>query len=221
MRLLQKYNKRRAIAVISNICGRVPLLVIGLLPLLFSKGTSIEVLIFLLFFYYFFGSVAGANWNSWMKDLVPEKKLGTYFSQRTRLTQTTNVVLSLLIALSLDYIKRTHPQLQLTTYSIMFICGGIIGLISVYLLSKTPEPASFLPKENMLKLFKRPLMDKNYRKLLIFNSFWSFSLNIATPFFTVFYVENAEYAPFLYYCFRNNGPGGRYFCNQDLGETFG
>lgn len=189
IRLLQKYNNRRAIAVISNICARLPLLVIGLLPLLFSKGTSIEVLIFLLFFYYFFGSVAGANWNSWMKDLVPEKKLGTYFSQRTRLTQTTNVVLSLLIALSLDYIKRTHPQLQLTTYSIMFICGGIIGLISVYLLSKTPEPASFLPKENMLKLFKRPLMDKNYRKLLIFNSFWSFSLNIATPFFTVFMLK--------------------------------
>ena len=189
IRLLQKYNNRRAIAVICSICARLPLLVIGLLPLIFSKGTSIEVLIFLLFFYYFFGSVAGANWNSWMKDLVPERKLGTYFSTRTRLTQTMNVVLSLLIALSLDYIKRVHPALELKTYAIMFIGGGIIGLFSVWLLSKTPEPVSYLPKENMLKLFKRPLKDKNYRKLLIFNSFWSFSLNIATPFFTVFMLK--------------------------------
>ena len=189
IRLLQKYNNRRAIVVVCTICARIPLLVIGLLPLVFSKGTSIPVLIFLLFFYYFFGSVSGANWNSWMKDLVPEKKLGTYFSHRTRLTQTLNVVLSPLIALSLDYIKRVHPAIQLPAYSIMFIVGGLIGLSAAYLLSRTPEPVSYLPKGNMFKLFKKPLTDKNYRKLLFFNSFWSFSLNIATPFFTVFMLK--------------------------------
>jgi hypothetical protein len=86
VKLLQKYNNRRIISVISNVFARLPLLIIGVLPLIFTKSTSIEVLIFLLFFHYFFGSVAGANWNSWMKDLVPEKKLGSYFSQRTRLT---------------------------------------------------------------------------------------------------------------------------------------
>jgi MFS family permease len=187
--LLQKYNNRRGIAVICNIAARVPLLVIGLLPLIFSKSTSIGVLIFLLFFYYFFGSIAGANWNSWMKDLVPEQKLGTYFSKRTRLTQTLNVVLSLTVALSLDYIKRVNPGAELVTYAFMFIGGGIIGLISVWLLSKTPEPASYLPKDNILKLLRKPLLDKNYRKLLIFNSFWSFALSIATPFFTVYMLK--------------------------------
>jgi MFS family permease len=187
--LLQKYNNRRAIAVICNLCARIPLLVIGILPLLFSKGTTIQVLIFLLFFFYFFGSVAGANWNSWMKDLVPEKKLGTYFSKRTRLTQTLNVVLSLIIALSLDYVKKVHPEMEITTYALMFIGGGLAGLCGVWFLSKTPEPATYLPKENIFKLFKIPFRDKNYRKLLFFNSFWSFSLNIATPFFTVYMMK--------------------------------
>jgi MFS family permease len=192
IRLLQKYNNRRAIVVVCTLCARIPLLVIGLLPLLFSKGTSIQVLIFLLFFYYFFGSVSGANWNSWMKDLVPEKKLGSYFSQRTRLTQTLNVVLSLVIALTLDYIKKVNPQIQLTAYSLMFIVGGLIGLTAAWLLARTPEPASYLPKGNIFKLFKKPLLDKNYRKLLFFNSFWSFSLNIATPFFTVFMLKTLD-----------------------------
>lgn len=187
--LLQKYNNRRAIAVICNMCARIPLLVIGMLPLLFSKGTSIQVLIFLLFFYYFFGSVAGANWNSWMKDLVPEKKLGSYFSKRTRLTQTLNVILSLLIAVGLDYIKKVRPDMEIKAYAFMFIGGALIGLTGVWLLSKTPEPKTFLPKENILKLFKVPLKDRNYRKLLFFNSFWSFSLNIATPFFTVYMMK--------------------------------
>jgi MFS family permease len=187
--LLQKYNNRRGIAVICNMCARIPLLVIGILPLLFSKGTSIQVLIYLLFFYYFFGSVAGANWNSWMKDLVPEKKLGSYFSKRTRLTQTLNVVLSLVLAVSLDYVKKAHPEMVLVTYALMFVCGSVIGLAGVWLLSKTPEPATCLPKDNILKLFKIPLRDKNFRKLLLFNSFWSFSLNIATPFFTVYMMK--------------------------------
>lgn len=192
IRLLQKYNNRRAIVVICSICARIPLLVIGLLPLVFSKSTSVPVLIFFLFFHYFFGSVAGANWNSWMKDLVPENKLGTYFSLRTRLTQTLNVILSLVLAITLDYIKRVYPHVELTTYAYMFIGGGIAGLSGVWLLSKTPEPATYLPKENLLKLFKKPLADKNYRKLLLFNSFWSFSLNIATPFFTVYMMKALE-----------------------------
>jgi MFS family permease len=188
--LVQQYNNRRAVAVFSNVFARFPLLVIGCLPLLFTSGTSIRVLIFLLFFHYFFGSIAGAGWNSWMKDLVPEEKLGSYFSHRTRLTQTLNVVLSLLLALTLDHIKKYYPHQELMAYSIMFICGGVLGILGTYILSRTPEPKSYLPKENLLKLFKKPLRDKNFRRLLFFNSFWSFALNLATPFFTVYMMNS-------------------------------
>ncbi|MGN6163413.1 MAG: MFS transporter [Flavisolibacter sp.] len=195
--LVQKYNNRRAIAVIANGFARFPLLVIGLLPFIFTTGTSIQVLIFLLFFHYFFGSVAGASWNSWMKDLVPENKLGTYFSHRSRLTQTLNVVLSLLLALVLDYVKKYYPASELITYSFMFIAGGLFGVLGTYILSRTSEPQSYLAKENLLKLFRKPVKDHNFRKLLVFNSFWSFALNLATPFFTV-YMMNTIGLPLSY-----------------------
>ena len=55
VRLLQRFNNRRAIAVFSNICARLPLLVIGILPLFFSKGTSIQVLIFLFSLFLWIG----------------------------------------------------------------------------------------------------------------------------------------------------------------------
>jgi MFS family permease len=201
IRLLQKYNNRRAIAVLCNGFARFPLLIIGLLPLLFTTGTSIQVVIFLLFFHYLFGSVAGASWNSWMKDLVPEKKLGSYFSHRTRLTQTLNVFLSLTLALVLDYVKRVNPAMELSTYGYMFIGGGILGLLGTWILSKTPEPVSNLPKENLFRLFKKPLVDKNFRNLLFFNSFWSFALNVATPFFTVYMMKNLDLALSYIICF--------------------
>ncbi|HEU4632917.1 MAG TPA: MFS transporter [Flavisolibacter sp.] len=187
--LVQKYNNRRAVAVLSNLFARFPLLIIGLLPFLFTTGTSIQVLIYLLFFHYFFGSIAGASWNSWMKDLVPESKLGTYFSHRSRLTQTLNVVLSLVLALALDYVKRVAPEKELIAYAIMFLGGGLFGLLGTYILSRTPEPRSYLAQENLLKLFGKPLKDRNFRNLLVFNSFWSFALNLATPFFSVYMMK--------------------------------
>ncbi|MGX5689575.1 MFS transporter [Arcticibacter tournemirensis] len=187
--LVQKFASRRVIAVVSNLFARFPLVVIGLLPLLFTGGTSVKVLIFLLFFHYYLGSIAGASWNSWMKDLIPSKQLGTYFSHRSRLTQSLSVILSLLIALSLDYIKLHYPQYEMIAYSVMFLIGGCFGMLSVYLLAKTPEPASLLINENIAKLLERPLKDKNFRSLLKFNGLWAFSLNLATPFFSVYMLK--------------------------------
>jgi MFS family permease len=184
--LVQKYNNRKAISVIGNFFARLPLVLIGVLPFLFTKETSLKVLIFLLFFHYLFGSIAGASWNSWMKDLIPERVLGSYFSHRSRLTQIFNVTLSLLLALGLDYIKVNYPDYEMVAYSYMFLMGGLMGLSGVYALYKTPEPKSFLPKENLASLFSRPLKEKNFRKLLVFNSLWLFSVNLATPFFSVY-----------------------------------
>ena len=187
--LVKKYNNRRAVAVICAIFARSPLLVIGSLPLLFSSATTIQVLLFFLFFYYFFGSIAGPAWNSWMKDLVPEKMLGTYFSHRSRLTQILNVIMSLSIAFMLDFVKKHHTDAVLITYACMFIAGGLSGLCGAYFLSRTPEPQSYHANENVFKLFRKPLGNPNFRNLLIFNSAWVFALNIATPFFSVYMMK--------------------------------
>jgi MFS family permease len=187
--LVQRFKNRRAISVVCSLLARIPLLIVGILPLIFSAATSIQVLIFFLFFHYMFGSIAGASWNSWMKDLVPEQKLGAFFSNRSRLTQTLNVLVSLVLALILDYVKGHYPSSELTVYTIMFIGGGLLGLGGVYILSRTPEPVSNLNAENLGALFIRPLKDKNFRRLLVFNSTWSFALNLATPFFTVYMMK--------------------------------
>ncbi|HYK75481.1 MAG TPA: MFS transporter [Daejeonella sp.] len=187
--LVRRFNNRRAVSVIGNFMARFPLLVIGILPLMFSAGTTVQVLIFTLFFHYFFGSVAGASWNSWMKDLVPENRLGSYFSHRSRLTQILSVALSLLLAALLDYVKLHYPEKEIVAYAIMFLVGGALGMLGLWALAKTPEPKSYLTNENFIKLFKKPLKDINFRNLLIFHSFWAFSLNLATPFFSVYMLK--------------------------------
>lgn len=192
--LVKRYNNRRAISVLFSILGRIPILVIGAIALFFPNSISVQFIILFLFFNFFFASMAGLSWNAWMKDLIPEKIMGTYFSRRSGYTQTLNVCMSLITALGIDYIKHHSPNLELDAYGGMFILGGTIGMLGVLLLSKIPEPKSFLGDENVFKLFILPLKDNNFLRLLVFNSFWVFSLSIATPFFTVFLLRHMNYS---------------------------
>jgi MFS family permease len=187
--LVQRYNNRRAISVICNFLARFPLLAIGIIPFIYSAGTSVTVLIFLLFFHYTLGSIAGASWNSWMKDLVPEERLGNYFSYRARLMQIINVVMSILTALAIDYIKARYPQYETVAYPAMFLAGGIAGMLGVWMMGLTPEPKSCMQNGQILKLMRKPLQDENFRKFLLFNCSWAFSLNLATPFFSVYLLK--------------------------------
>jgi len=186
--LVRRYNNRRAVAVYSAYLARIPLMFIAAGILWFSS-VSVESLLFFLFFHYLFGSIAGPSWNSWMKDMVPENMLGNYFSKRSRYTQTLNIVLSLSLALLLDFVKRNSPGDELIVYGWFFLIGGSVGIVGGYLLSRAPEPQSYLTNANIVSLFKVPLQNINFRRLLIFNSAWVFAINIATPFFTVFMMK--------------------------------
>ncbi|RPD42182.1 MFS transporter [Chitinophaga barathri] len=188
--LVRRFNNRRGITVICSLLARLPLIFIGMLPLLMPGIVTIDLIIPILFFYYLSGAVAGASWNSWMKDLVPEKQLGAFFAKRSSLMQSLNVALSLLVALGVDYIRKHYPAFELNLYGYMFIVAGIAGLTGTLALASTPEPKTIFPKENLFVMLSRPLKDPNFRRLLVFNSAWVFAVNIAAPFFTVFMMRS-------------------------------
>lgn len=187
--LIRRYNNRRAVSVICSILARIPLIIIGILPLVFPGDAPVNLLLFFLFFFYLFGSIAGPSWNAWMKDLVPGEMLGVYFSKRGRYAQILNVIMSIMLAVIVDYIRKNFPDYELSTYAVMFILAGVVGLAGAWLLATVPEPMSYLGKENILRMFVKPLRDLNFRRLLVFNSAWLFAVNMATPFFTVFMLK--------------------------------
>jgi MFS family permease len=187
--LVRRFNNRKGVAVLCAIFARLPLILIGVLALIPGSSSSINLLIFFLFFYYLFGSIAGPSWNAWMKDLVPEERLGSYFAKRSSYTQTLNVVLSLALAFVLDKIKSNYPGAELNTYATLFIIGGLIGIGGAIVLSNVAEPRSVMSKQNIFKMFQKPFKDGNFQRLMFFNSAWTFAINLATPFFTVFMMK--------------------------------
>ncbi|MDB4920744.1 MFS transporter [Mucilaginibacter sp.] len=190
--LVRKFNNRRVITALFNLLARLPILTIGAIPFLFTGGTTIEVLFLLLFFQHIFGDIAGASWNSWIKDLVPAGQMGAFFSRRTRMSQTLNVTLSLATALCIDYVKAHDPKAEIIMYHLMFLAGGGLGLLSVVFLLGTPEPKARRINDKLLTLFAMPLKNVNFKNLLIFNSFWAFALNLATPFFAVYMLKTVK-----------------------------
>lgn len=188
--LVRQFNNRRAITVICSWLARFPLVLVGLVPILAPGFLTLELLIPVLFFYYLSGAIAGASWNSWMKDLIPDNRLGAFFGRRSALMQSLNVVLSLLLALGLDFVKDFYPGLELQSYGLMFVLAGVSGLIGSSMLAATPEPKKILPRENLFVMLRRPLRDPNFKRLLIFNSAWVFAVNIASPFFNVFMMKS-------------------------------
>ena len=187
--LVRKYQNRKLITVFSSALARGPLLLVSILPFLFSPQISLVFLIIFLFFHYLFGSVSGCSWNSWMKDLVPDNMLGRYFSNRSRMIQILSVSLSFLIAFVLDYVKVHNPTWEVKTYSVMFAVGGVLGLLGVLLLAKTPEPEMEAMQSNLFRLFRKPLKDINFRNMIIFNTSWAFAIGLAAPFFSVYLLK--------------------------------
>ncbi len=137
--LVRKYKNRRAISVTCSLLARIPLVLVGALPLIIPSLSGIQMFIFFLCFYYFFASVSGPSWNSWMKDLIPENKLGTFFSRRTMMSQIVNVILSIVLAILIDYTKRYFPGTEQQVYAYMFITAGVVGIIGTLFLYQPPN----------------------------------------------------------------------------------
>ena len=189
--IVEKMRNRRFITVVAASLSRICWLVIALAPFIFGVKAGIAILLLLLTAVSAFGAIGGCSWNSWMRDLIPEKILGSFFSKRMRIGTIVGVVLSILAAVYLDAWKKYMPDHELAGYSILFVIGCITGMIGVYYLAKTPEPMMPRVDEHprILRLLALPFKDENFRMLIAFMCSWNFAVNLAGPFFMVYMLK--------------------------------
>jgi hypothetical protein len=83
--LVEKVRNRRLITVLAAAISRIFWLIIALTPFLFPVGSGKFFLILFLMFHAGFGAISSSSWNSWMRDLIPQKQLGSFFSRRLAL----------------------------------------------------------------------------------------------------------------------------------------
>jgi MFS family permease len=186
--LVEKIRNRRAISVYGSMVSRFSWLFIAFIPFLFSKEAGLIFLIVAILTNSIFSAVSNCSWNSWMRDLVPQDRLGTLFSKRMMASTGIGIVLSLAAGFYIDFWKKPFAGHELYGYSILFFFGFLSGMFGVHFLSKTPEPR-MEPLEKMPHFFKliiEPFGDINFKNLVMFSGSWNFAVNLAAPFFTVY-----------------------------------
>ncbi len=187
--LVQKVPRRRAIVFFAAGVSRLLWVLILLIPLLFVDR-GVTFLMQWLFVAALAGAAAGPAWNSLIRDVVPQSKMGRLFSTRMVLGTVFALGFTLLGGFFVDSWKAWFPENPLAAYSILFAIGLVFGLAGLLAILKLPEPR--MPtqeRQPLYNLLVKPVRDRNFQGLLKYIAFWNFAINLAGPFFIVYLLE--------------------------------
>ncbi|MHA1506808.1 MAG: MFS transporter [Candidatus Asgardarchaeia archaeon] len=197
--IVEKYKVRKAISFYASLTSRLSWFLISLIPFLFPESYRFTILILAIILNTSFNAISNCSWNSWMHDLIPQKRLGTFFSKRIRLANVVSIPVLILSGFLIDFMRSNSLNYEYYAYSTLFLLGFLSGIIGVYFISKIPEPPMNSLEDNVgfNKLLSKPLEDENFRRLAIFLSSWNFAVNLAAPFFTVYMFKALNLDMFL------------------------
>ena len=169
---------------------------IALLPFLFSRESGPAVLFWALFSNAGFAAISSAAWNPWMRDLVPQDRLGSFFGRRMSLAIAVGIAVSLAAGWYLDAWSKWFPGREVYGYSPIYFGGFLAGIVAVYFLFTIPEPKmeATAARPNLLKLLAEPFHDANFKRLVFFLGSWNFAVNLAAPFFTVYMLRRLGFS---------------------------
>lgn len=186
---LVNLGKRRRVVVAMLVLGRLVWIVPAAAPFFVPPPYRIPLLLACMLVFFGCNSIAGCAWNSWMRDLIPERVMGAYFARRFAIATGVGALLSIFAGVGVDLYGDTFGS-PLGAYSILFLLAGLAGMVGTVFLMQTKEPAmERVSGVSMITALREPFHDANYRKLLVFLGWWSIAVNIAAPFFTVYMLK--------------------------------
>ncbi|MFC1920123.1 MFS transporter [Chloroflexota bacterium] len=190
--LVEHTRRRKLIALLSWLPAQLCWFAIALIPFFLPvpSTAAISILLGILAFRGILVAISNSAFNSWMRDLVPQAILGRFFSKRMAYATLSAVIFSLGAAFFIDYWQNSLTAENGVfgyTYAILF--GAVfLGLASPVFMALMPEPLMQSvtgPQPPLKQRLMAPLRDPNFRRLLQFLFYWSFSSNLAIPFFAV------------------------------------
>ncbi|MGE9291683.1 MAG: MFS transporter [Puniceicoccales bacterium] len=190
--VVEKLRNRKALVVLPTLIGRFSWLFIPFIPYLLPPEYWSGALFSLIVFYFGISAVAGCAFNSWMRDLIPQKEFGNFFGKRLSIASLAGAVATLAAGWSVTPLLEWSGD-PFLPFSLFFLIGGLIGIGGTQFTNKVPEPrpepAELAP---FLSLLFEPIRSKGFRQLLIFTVFWSFAANMAGAFFGVYMLRRLE-----------------------------
>jgi MFS family permease len=190
VKLVERWRRRKLISVAGVFTARLALPIYAAVPFIPEPRVAAAVLLGAAFLHYGLNAASACSWNSWIRDLIPPDRLGHFSSRRGVYGTIVSAAATVAAAIALGRAQGSHAIGNLI-FSGLYIAGFIFGLISTTALAQVPEPvmAAESVSAPLHRLLLEPLRQPNFRKLLRYVASWQFAVNLATPFFTVYFVR--------------------------------
>jgi MFS family permease len=150
-------------------------------------------------------AMGSASWMSWLAALVPAKLRGRYYSVRSIVSNVTGL-LCLPIA---SFIISNWQGGSITGYGLVLGVGILAGVASLtcqhFMIDINPQKYQTAcqieyqaeqekehghHKTNLFNNLIAPFQDRNLIIFLIYVALWGFAVNLSTPFFNLYMLEN-------------------------------
>lgn len=147
-------------------------------------------------------ALGSSSWVSWMAALVPHRLRGRYFGFRNSAGSLTNLLSAPLLA----FVVSAWPSGPIHGYGVVLFLGVVLGIVSLgfqfFMVDVNPQHPvqsvfSKSKPENPNKgdEGKRPvniLKDLNFMIFLLYFGVWTFAVNLSTPFFNLYLLDNLK-----------------------------
>lgn len=160
-------------------------------------GTSQHIVVLLTLALVFISNVlaalGGASWMSWMAALVPPRLRGRYYSMRN----IVGNLASLVCLPAASFVVSNWQGSELAGYGIVLSIGIVAGLVSLgcqhFMIDVNPQTYITLQQQQNESLFTdltAVFQDPNLVIFLGYFALWGFAVNLSTPFFNLYMLDN-------------------------------
>lgn len=192
--ITDQVRNRRVVSLAFTSLSRPMYLLMAAAALMASSSAALGVLLVAFTLRYLTTAFMASAWSSWVRDLVPEERLGRFIGRRLTTMTIIGIVLGFGGAALIDFWSDTSAGTVKYAYAILFAGAFVGGVFSTWCMSRMPEPRleSVTADVALLHRLGRPYRDQNYRRLLLFLGSWNFAVNLAAPFFMVHMLKRLE-----------------------------
>ena len=189
------YFKRRPFIVAMALVQAAAVIAMAILAF-FSGSTAVVTLIALAMVYQGCLTLIEPHWRAWMGSVVPPRRRGTFFAQRTRLTMLS----SMAVFITGGWLLSTTEKIDLTWagFTLLFLLAASGRLISARLLWQMHDPVQVSQRKpgvfrQTLRLYALAWKDDTFRHYSLFVAAMSAMVAISAPFFAVYMLQDLKW----------------------------
>ena len=195
--LVERSGERKQITVKSAITSRVMVVLMAILPFfLWGSSALIWIVLVLVLIREAANNFAYPGWIALTGDIVPIEGRGRYFGSRNFIMGMAGILVALIVG---EVITQIGEPLG---YQLAYLMAAIFGSISILFFARLKDPSRHVRQVQEESETKQHRFLDNFSGIIasfkehphfihfaIYSAIWSFGIQIAAPFFSVYMVD--------------------------------